>query len=368
MHSGFSAVLVSAAFVAGVAGSGKAQATDLIPKHQYKFQPEGILLNKEKAEKPEGVSGIACMPPAAAGVRRCLAINDERRKAQFIEIDNARIRPGEDVELIGKEASDDTLGRRPKATCPEGAGDFDNLDGEGASYSEPYFYVVGSHGCSRKGGEFKLSAFILARVRVDAEGKPLGKAETTYRLSDVLKLESPVNPYFGKALMKKDGDAAEPNGLNIEGIAVVANQVFVGLRAPFDKQGDSFLVKARVDDLFARQSGAEQAPSTQAVSEIVPLPLGANTGIRDLATLPDGRLLILAGPAQTQPEPYSLFILDPSDKSSLKKLGVLKTSSGANEDAKAEAVTLLGPDRVLILFDSVLNGGPREYALPSALY
>lgn len=100
----------------------------------------------------------------------------------------------------------------------------------------------------------------------------------------------------------------------------------------------------------------------------IPLALDETTGIRDLTPLPDGRLLILAGPAQEQKAPYSLFTLDPRDEKSLEKIGTLKKKSGENEDAKAEAITLLGPDRVLILFDSILNGGPREYTLVSPLF
>lgn len=358
-----------ASLLSGAATAQESGGSDLVPKLHYQFQPSGALLNGENAGQPEGVSGIACMSPTEAGARRCLVINDERRKAQFVTMENAAVVPGDDVNLIEKKASESTLGQAPQvSTCSGGSGDFEELDGEGVSYAAPYFYVVGSHGCSRKKRKFKLSSFILTRFIVDAEGKPQGNVETTYRLSDVLRLDPTIGPFFGKDLMKTAGEPSEPNGLTIEGIAVASDRVFVGLRAPSDQEkGGTFLVEASAHDLFAREPGAEHAPS-RAVPKVTPLALGETVGIRDLTFLPDGRLLIMAGPAQEQRVPYSLHIFDSQRGNELKKIGTLKKPSGENEDAKAEAIALLGPDRVLILFDGALNGEPREYALSSPLY
>lgn len=86
------------------------------------------------------------------------------------------------------------------------------------AYAAPYFYVVGSHGCSRGKAKFKLSTFVLARIRVDANGEPAGPdaVETTYRLGDALGLAETVSAYYTQDLQTDDGDAT-PNGLNIEG-------------------------------------------------------------------------------------------------------------------------------------------------------
>jgi uncharacterized protein DUF3616 len=350
--------------------TGGAAAQDVSPLGLTPKEPDyevTEILDGEKEDKPRGISGIACLPAAGAVPRRCLVVNDERRKAQLVTIENNKMAPGKDVGLIGKDESESTLGQKPNVTtCPGGPDDFDDLDGEGVAYAAPYFYVVGSHGCSRNKGKFKLSSFILARVRVDAGGKPSDDPETTYRLSDVLGLAPTVRPFFGKELMRPKGANEEPNGLNIEGIAVIGDQLFVGLRAPSIK-GQAFVVRASVADLFANEKEKKHARS-QAVPELIPLPLGENVGIRDLTPLPNGQLLILAGPAQEQKVPYSLFVAEPRGDGLLKKIGVLKKPSGEDEDRKAEAVTLLGPDRVLILFDGVLNGGPREYRLASSLY
>ena len=118
------------------------------------------------------ISGMACMP-ASNGQRTCLVINDENKNAQFVTIRDDRMTVGQPIALIGDAPDPKTSGTPPKPPC-EKADDFDNLDGEGVAYSEPHFYVVGSHGCSRKKGKFRLSSFILARVRVDRQGQPAG--------------------------------------------------------------------------------------------------------------------------------------------------------------------------------------------------
>src|SRR3954464_2721240 len=87
------------------------------------------------------------------------------------------------------------------------------------------------------------------------------------------------------------GRDLEPNGLNLEGLAVVGGMLYAGLRAP-SLDGSAFIVSTDVEPLFT--------PDTPLVPRVIPLALGRDTGIRDLALLPDGRLLVLAGPAQDQ--------------------------------------------------------------------
>jgi hypothetical protein len=309
-------------------------------------------LDGEKEDDPRGISGIACLS-SSTGPRRCLVVNDERRKAQFVTIENGRMTPGRDVTLIEKGPSNATVGQRPAATTCGKKEEFDDLDGEGVAYAAPYFYVVGSHGCSRNRGKFLLSSFILARIEVDAESRPVkagdDAVETTWRLADALRLAPTVGRYFGREL-------DDNNGLNVEGIAVVGDRLFVGLRAP-SIRGKAYLVAVKIDDLFAPGN----AP-LRAIPEEFPLALGRDVGIRDLAPLSENRLLILAGPAQEQAEvPYSLFMLDLNRGGLLKKIGDLDELPRDDGKGKPEAIVVLAPDRVLILFDSLPNGGPREY-------
>src|SRR5262249_4070066 len=136
--------------------------------------------------------------------------------------------------------------------------------------------------------------------------------ETTYRLAEVLKTAPQVGSFFGR-------DLNEEKGLNVEGIAVFDGRVFAGLRAPVLKR-TAFLVSASVSDLFSR----DQSPPRPAV-RVIPLRLGKKAGIRDLASLGEGRFLVLTGPAQEQKKvPYGLFLVDIASAGSPKFLATLR--------------------------------------------
>jgi hypothetical protein len=311
------------------------------------------------------LSGIACVP-LNHGEYRCLAIDDESKFAQLAKIENGAIEAKAKIRLIKKEDDPEPLGEKPSVACPNGEGDFAEFDGEGVAYAPPYFYVVGSHGCSRRSGKFRLSSFILARIRVDDSGRPVDArgnvidkddmekvvVETTYRVSDLLRRADTVREYFGKSLN------ADKNGLNIEGIAVEGDRLFLGLRAPVD--GMAYIVEGSVSALFA--SGHKPLPPGP-IPVPIPVPLGNKVGIRDLALLPDNRLLILAGAAYQPDIPYSIFLLDLTEKAPNELV-----PRQQDQPARAEGMTVLSATpqeiRVLLLFDGALDGTPQELRIP----
>jgi uncharacterized protein DUF3616 len=279
-------------------------------------------------ETASDISGIACMPGTIDGWR-CMVINDEDRAAELVRIAGSALIGGDKVPLIGKKPSASTLGKEPQdAGCSEGKAKFKDLDGEGVAFAAPHFYVVGSHGCSRNSNKFRISSFILGRIPVDAQGTP-GTVETSYRLADVLKNAPQVGAFFGK-------DLNGAGGLNIEGIAVAGGQLIVGLRAPVI-DGKAFLVAVDLAHLF---SGSSTSPPSN--TRVIPLALGANTGIRDLATTPDGRLLVLAGPAQDQDVRYGLFLVDLAAPAALTHLATLRDVEEDGARAKPEGAVVLG--------------------------
>jgi hypothetical protein len=219
------------------------------------------------------------------------------------------------------------------------------------AYSRPYFYVVGSHGCSRKNDTHRISSFILARIRVDDEGQPIEAAETTYRVSDLLERAETVGRFFGKSLKTK-------NGLNIEGIAVDGDRVFLGLRASVN--GTAYIVEGSAKALFA--PGHNPLPPGEK-PVLIPVKLGPDVGIRDLALLPEGKLLILAGATQESDIPYSIFLLDLRDKA-LSELVPQRPSQSTR--AEGMAVLRKTPEeiRVLLLFDGSRDGAPEELRIP----
>lgn len=328
------------------------------------YEVAGGLTGKRRKDgdykRANDVSAIACQP-SASGRRRCLIVDDENPGAQFVTIEGRTVTPGPVVDLIGEAPSEATLGAPPaRHDCPEGTGKDQDLDGEGVAYDAPYFYVAGSHGCSRKGRQFKASSFVLARIRVGAHDAPVGlgevgpgDVETTYRLSDALARAEVVGPHFAQDLQT----TTVSNGLNVEGVAVAGGRLYAGLRAP-SLAGTAYIVVVGLDDLFAPGQARMQAKPT-----VIPVEVGTDSGIRDLSVLPDGRLLVLTGPAQEQDAAYALLAVDTSPGGTVETLGTLAGLGGKDAEGKAEAVTPLGHDRLLVLFDGLRDGGPREYGI-----
>jgi hypothetical protein len=320
----------------------------------------GEFLGKKPDKTAIDLSGISCMAPSGAS-RICLAVNDENKNAQFVTIEGNQITVGHPVALIGNDPDvEHTMGSPPtKVGCSAGHGDFEEMDGEGVAFSAPYFYVVGSHGCSRKKNEFRLSSFILSRIRVDDAGQPVAKdaVQNTFRVSDILRRAGEAAKSFGK-------DLKTASGLNIEGIAVDGDRIWFGLRAPVNDSG-AFLVEASVKDLF--EPG--HAPS-QAAPIVTPIALG-KLGIRDLAVLPDRRLLILAGAEDPKEEPSRIVIFNPADRTK-DELGTLPAVTakvkGKDETGKAEGITVLDMDanniRAVVLFDELPDGAARMAVIP----
>ena len=140
--------------------------------------------------------------------------------------------------------------------------------------------------------------------------------ETTYRVSDLLKRAGKAAAFFGKDLESADG-------LNIEGVAVQGDTIWFGLRAPVRKNKTAYLVSGDIADLFK----AGNKPS-KARPEVVPIELDG-LGIRDLAPLPDKRLLVVAGAAHGPEVPFKLFVVDPA-KGKVTPIGPLAAVTAAS--------------------------------------
>lgn len=315
------------------------------------------------------LSGIACRTAAAdgSGGLFCVVVDNETTFAQAAVVEpggggrKGRIAPlaGAPLALVGAAPPPGAVGTDPEAPCPGGRERYREFDGEGVAYDGARFYVVGSHGCTRGKAEFRGSMFLLVRMRVDGRGQPQDQ-QSTFRLSEVLRKHPEVGAHFAKAL--KDAQ-----GLNIEGIAAVGDRLYFGLRAP-SRGTDAVLLGVRAEDLFRP---AAEVPEIAASSSRVGL--GEGAGIRDLSVLPDGRLLVLSGPAQDRPGvPYALWAVPvpPAGEAGVRlepqPLGCLARPSAGAGNPEAVAVVSADGDalRVLVLHDGAANGGPREYRVP----
>ena len=336
----------------------RARAEVLTPTRIYQVTKP---FTDDKGHIATNISGLACTPADAAS-SSCLVIDDQGRFAQTARLKNARIAAGARLALVGAKPSTDTIGRPPaQASCSGGVGKYEDIDGEAVAYSSPFFYIVGSHGCSRHSRKFRSSSFILARIPeagvVSAISDPAFSfdafsVQTTYRLSEALAAAPRIRDYFTR-------DLTGANGLNVEGLVVSGGKLFAGLRAP-TLDANAIIVSIDVDKLFDPVTSISESDT-----RVISVPLGPDRGIRDLAQLKDGRLLVLSGPAQEAELLYEIHILNVVDGSTAL-VGTLSALMEAPA-AKAEALSVLSQREnvvdVLVMFDGIPNGGPREYRL-----
>src|SRR4051794_28967540 len=282
------------------------------------------------------ISGAACAPTEPP-FRSCLAVNDDKKYAQFFRIDGTTIVPGQVIRLLGDDADHDP-------------------DTEAAAYHDGFFYVLGSHGRSRPGTMYESAQFVF-RFPVDPQFSSPRFAltddsvdpaiERSPKLREMIRAAPYVGPFFQKPLA--DG------GVNIEGVAVKDGRMFLGFRAP-SIDGNGFIMDVAVDSVFG---------DAAADAKVHTLPLGTDTGIRDLARV-SGGLLGLVGSTRDEPIPASLFFWDETTDTA-KKLSGLDLSD-VPPSVKAETLLVLDeqPDhyRILIMFDGIANGGPREFRIP----
>lgn len=295
----------------------------------------------EKARK--AISGAACAPTSPAV---CLAVNDEKKYAQFFSFDGNKLVPGELIRL---------------APNKDGDLEFDELDTEGVAYDNGFFYVVGSHGAPRKPDKpIDHSRFNIYRFKVDAQtGKPAFQFSDNFIDTKAIERSSKLRDAI-KAAEKIGAFAEQPlgkNGANIEGIAVKGGSIFLGFRAPSIDE-HAFVMQVDANAVF----GSEPVKAT-----VHALRLGKDVGIRDLAAVKSG-LLVLAGPAPdvsgTSLEvDYPVFHWD--GKSAVKPLGPL---GSVPKDGKPETLLVLEdvegkPWRVLVLIENRENAEPTEYVI-----
>lgn len=300
------------------------------------------------------LSGIASAAPLNRRRRKCLVIDNEGLFAQFatLDLDAARLEAGTVVPLL--PADRDAL--HAIGTAPDNGDpgpDRYILDGEGVAWLGPHYYVTGSHSIhdwvtpqGKKRADYRRSAHLVARV--SREGR---QPELSFRLNEALQRKKAFAPYF-----RRSPDKAK--GLNIEGLAAWGRRLYFGFRSPVI-DGEALLLSVRAAALFT--SGADLDAKT------IRVPLGRGAGIRDLAMLPDGRLLILSGPASDATTGFAIHLFDrrretvlrlgrlaPIDGDKVEGLLLAGYASAADGSARAE---------LLVLADHPANGHPRLFTL-----
>lgn len=287
------------------------------------------------------LSGAACATKAPP-FEWCLVVNDEENFAQFFSIDDKTLKPGDWFYLRDKKAPGDP-------------------DSEGAAYDDGFFYITGSHGRARNAvNKSSVPSYVVFRIPVDkATGKPaqisnneLPGVEASTRLHDAIHDGQFIGRFFNGFL--------DENGVNIEGIAVKGGRMYFGLRGP-SVDSKAFILSVDTAAMFDKK---KKKDTLNAVVRKVRL--GPDTGIRDMAAVKDG-ILILTGPVNDQPVTPAIFFWNELTDE-LRPLGYLDIPEKL-EKAKAETLLILRDDanqpyRALIMFDGPEDGAPTEYEVP----
>lgn len=297
----------------------------------------------------EDVSGIACADPITSAERHCIVVVDEGIAVQAATLASGSgpytLTVGDTRKLI--DFDDDNVegpfvGTPPATACSEGVKKANELDAEGVAFAGGNYYVTGSHGCGRNNRAARLSSFLVTRFA------PEGEPEISFRLNEVLGTLPELAGHAGKDL----GDG----GISIEAVAGLGEplRLYFGLRSPLAGDG-AYLLSVDAAALFT--AGADLAPelATVDLSES-----GADSGIRDLATIDDepNRLLVLVGPALGEGGKFAVRDYDVATG----ELG-MPEDWPVPDDGKAEAVLLVDrlstKAKVLVLSDGPKNGAPE---------
>lgn len=253
-------------------------------------------------------------------------------------------------------------------------GPHDEVDVEGLARQGPYLWAVGSHSSRRKKIKDKhdddKSVRRLARVRTEPSRRVVARLAITHDedglpgivpeapgghtsailpggISQVLDDDEHLAPFL--AIPGKD------NGLDVEGVAVHEDSLYLGLRGPVLRGWAVVLEVAPVD--AARHGRLEPAElDGGSLYRKYFLDLGG-LGVRDLC--PDGGdLLVLAGPSMDLDGPVRVYrwhdALAGSPPQVVRRQALsreLDLPYGEGDD-HAEGITLLPDRRLLVVYDS----------------
>lgn len=226
------------------------------------------------------------------------------------------------------------------------------LDLEGLAWQKPYLYAIGSHSKKRKkvkqGDSEKKTLKRLSKVIEEPSRNQLfqialnDKFEAvqirSQSLTSFLEQNEILAP-FGKIPSKE-------NGIDIEGVAVKEDRLFIGFRGPVLRGNLAAIMTFKLNEKKFRL----KKPELKLVN------LGG-LGIRDMVATNKG-LLLLAGPMNEIPNLYQLFNWQgENDFDSLKPVTTLQ---GAWLTGKPEAITQDQKGQLWLGQDGPKNGAIRQ--------
>lgn len=302
---------------------------------------EWSVASKFKDKKAKrNLSGAACADDRAEKAW-CLVVNDETGFAQFFSIADRELVPTGPIRLLQPAVGEDRA----------------EIDAEAVAYNDGYYYVTGSHGLSRKKGKFRRPHFMIFRFPVDPEtGQPGFKFSADLvapqiQRSEALRAAIKAAPLIGAYAEQP----LDQNGANIEGLAVADGQMYFGFRGP-SIDGQAFMLQLPVSYLFPGKAG----------SPIVhKIPLGDKIGVRDIARVSDG-LLILSGHVNQREVAPVIHFWKPGSGTSEVVDTLPVVAGGQAETILVLEENVLGATtsyRILVIYDGPRDGRPTEYVI-----
>jgi hypothetical protein len=277
------------------------------------------------------------------------------------------------------EFADETTFRLADFVDLPGDDEEEEADVEGLARTGDFLWAVGSHSLRRKQIKEQHQGKQALKRLAKVEGQDNRQILVRLPIAHVDGVPTPVRElevngarHHAAALRRRDNLRSllrddehlgaflpipgKDNGLDIEGIAVVGDRVYLGLRGPV-LRGWAFVLELRpyvTDDDPTRlrlRDFPEGLPYRKHVLDLEGL------GVRDLC--PDGDdLLILAGPTMDLDGPVRIYRWHEATRAEIPTIvrenlvtRELELSYGEGDD-HAEGLSTLGDNKVLVVYDS----------------
>ena len=234
------------------------------------------------------------------------------------------------------------------------------IDMEGAASDLNYVYIVGSHSIRRtildEDGTYEKNRKRLTRVRPHTESYSLYRVKLCddgrllekdrVDLRDTLDSDEVIGSFFDVP--------GKENGIDIEGVAVKAGDIYVGFRGP--------VLRGNFVPVVAFQFEQPEDYELKFVQ------LGGR-GIRDLVAVEDG-FLILAGPVGDGDGSYRLYLWNGEDcvpgaeelQGEIVAIGDMTTTPGMKPEGVAVISENANEWRLLVVSDG--DASASEWAVP----
>lgn len=308
-------------------------------------------------ETADQISGLAC-GPERDGRRGCVVVVDEGRRIRFATLHGRRIDLGPEMAILDPTLIDPASG----ATVEVGEADLEAVARDGDTY-----WLFGSHstrrkkgkaeeGCALQPGRRLIHRFTVEPTR-DLPAFAFDRKRAAPEIRRIDRLPAVLARLPELATVAEAPTCVAAGGLDIEGGAVAGGRMMLGLRAPLAAGGDAALAVEL--DAGALADGGDPRPRLHR------LPLGPGIGIRDLAAVTGGHLILSGASASDDgaERPAELWFW-PTGAAPIG-FGAL---AGLPKKAKPEGLLVLDDTptgwRVLVVSDGVAGGSPLEYAAP----